>query len=158
MLYCRVEDKLFVCIKTKTHSFILKKKLNFAFTFEHAWFDLVFLNILLPLKFYSITLERQAIYLKCFLTMPLWQSNDLSTMFCHQNFLVQCLLSIFFKPSSLYREYLTFFREFETMECLMSLFNSKVASRVPPIIFIAFKVACVVNVKFYFMAHFIIIW
>ena len=95
MLYCRVEDKLSVCIKTKTHSFILKKKLNFAFTFEHAWFDLVFLNILLPLKFYSITLERQAIYLKCFLTMPLWQSNDLSTMFCHQNFLVQCLLSIF---------------------------------------------------------------
>ena len=86
------------------------------------------------------------------LTVQRFEHNVLSPEF-------PCAVSSlnFFKPSSLYRVYLTFFREFETMECLMSLFNSKVASRVPPIIFIAFKVAYVVNVKFYFMAHFIII-
>ena len=60
-------------------------------------FDLKFLNLLFPLKYHPTTLERQFDYLKWFATMSLRRSNDLSTMLCHQSFLVQCLLSTCWK-------------------------------------------------------------
>ena len=87
-VHCRVEDKLSVCIKT-TASCIQKTKLkNFALAFEHIWLDLEFLNLIFPLNYHPTTLKKQLNYLKWFATMSLWQSNDLSTMLCHQSFLV----------------------------------------------------------------------
>ena len=101
---------------------------NFDFAFEHTWLDHEFPNLLSPLKYHLITLERQLNYLKCFATMSLWLSNDLSTMLCHQSFLVQCLLSTYWKLLAF-------------LESIWSVFNSKAASRVPLIIFIALMVS-----------------
>ena len=64
--------------------------------------------------------------------MSLWPSNDLSTMLCHHSFLVQCLISTYWK--------LLIF-----LESIWSLFNSKTASRVPLIIFIALMVSPTTN-------------
>ena len=96
--------------------------------FEHVWHDLEFPNLLFPLKYYSTTLRRELNDLKCFTTTSLWPSNDLSTMLCHQSFLVQCLPSAYWKL-------LVF------LESIWSLFNSKTASRVRLIIFIALMVS-----------------
>ena len=88
---CIVEDSSLLCLKTKTPSCILKKKLKLCFAFEHLWLDFKLLNILFPLKLHPATLERQLNYLKCFVTMPLWQSNNLVIILCHQSFLLHCL-------------------------------------------------------------------
>ena len=50
-----------------------------------------------PLKFQRTTHKKQLNYLKCFKTMSLRQSNDLSTMLCHQSFLVQCIISAYWE-------------------------------------------------------------
>ena len=77
--------------KLKLSVALQKGNWNFAFAFEHLWLDFELLNLLFPLKLHPATLERQLNYLKCFVTMPLWQSNNLGTILCHQNFLLHCL-------------------------------------------------------------------
>ena len=67
-----------------------KRNWNFAFAFEHLWLDLELLNLIFPLKFHPATLEKQLNYLKCFPTMPLWQSNNLDIILCDQSFLLHC--------------------------------------------------------------------
>ena len=42
-------------------------------------------------KMFPATLERQLNYLKCFVTMLLWQSSNLDMILCHQSFLLHCL-------------------------------------------------------------------
>ena len=68
-----------------------KRNWDFAFAFEHLWFDFELLNLLFFLKLIPPTLERQLSYLKCFVTMPLWQANNLGMILCHQSFLLNCL-------------------------------------------------------------------
>ena len=140
---CRVEDKFFVCIKTKSPRCIHKtkqnnnnKNWNAAFAFKHLWLDLQIRNLLFPLKFHQTTLERHPNDLKYFVTMSLWQPNDLSTMLCRKSFLVQCLLSTCWKLYHFLESVWFFFYDFHTMVYLMSLCNWK-ATRVPVIIFIA---------------------
>ena len=95
-MYFGVEDKLFVYIKTIL-SCIQKRELNFVFAFEYVWLDLEFLNPLFTLKYHSKTLKRQLNFLKWFATMSLWQSINLSTMICHQCFLMQYIFSTYWK-------------------------------------------------------------
>ena len=52
----------------------------------------------LPVAFLKINwnlhpaaLKRQLNYLKCFVTMSLWQSNNLGIILCYQSFLLHCL-------------------------------------------------------------------
>ena len=98
-VYCRVEDKLSVCIKA-TPSCIQKNKLKLWFC---VWTRMTWPQI--SESTHPKSLERQFNYLKWLATMPLWHSNNLSTMLCHQSFLVQYLL----EPLSLFREYLIVF-------------------------------------------------
>ena len=89
-VYRKVEDELSVCLKTKTRSFIPKKKLkrwNFYMTWLRA------LEYSLPFKIASRNSWETT--LKCFVTMPLWQSNNLGIILCHQNFLVTFLVTSF---------------------------------------------------------------
>ena len=116
-------------------------------SFEHVWRDFQFLNLLVPLKYHTTTLERQLNYLKCFATVSLWQSNDLSTILCHQSFLAQCLLSTCWKPLPFLESIWFFFYDFKTIEYLINLFNSKAASKVPFIIFIALMVSPTYNLR-----------
>ena len=94
-VYRKVEDELSVCLKTKTRSFIPKKKLkrwNFYMTWLRA------LEYSLPFKIASRNSWETT--LKCFVTMPLWQSNNLGVILCHQNFLVTFLVTSFKKGTS----------------------------------------------------------
>ena len=77
--------------KLKLSVALQKRNWNFAFAFEHLWLDFELLNLLFPLKLHPATLERQLNYLKCFVTMPLWQSSNLDMILCHQSFLLHCL-------------------------------------------------------------------
>ena len=70
-VYCRVEDRLSVIIKTTPSCIKKKKKKKLCFWFEHVWLDLEFLNLLFPLKYHPTNLERQFNYLKWFATMSL---------------------------------------------------------------------------------------
>ena len=56
---------------------------------------------------YDLTFERQLNCPKCFTTMSLWHSNDLSTMLCHQ-FLGAISSLNLSEASCLFREYLKF--------------------------------------------------
>ena len=127
-VYCREEDKLFVCIKT-TPSCIQKKKLKLCFC---VWTRMTWLRI--SESFFTSKILSHKSWktahssnIKYFATMPLWPSSDLSTMLCHYSFLVQCLLSTC--------KLLAF------LESIWSVFNSKAASRVPLTIFIALMVS-----------------
>ena len=77
--------------KLKLSVALQKRNWNFAFAFEHLWLDFELLNLLFPLKLHPATLERQLNYLKCFVTMPLWQSSNLDMILCHQSFPLHCL-------------------------------------------------------------------
>ena len=76
--------------KLKLPVLFQKRNWNFAFAFEHLWLDHELLNLLFPLKFHPANLERQLNYLKCFVTMPFWQSNNLGIILCYQGFLLHC--------------------------------------------------------------------
>ena len=138
-VYCRVEARLSVIIKT-TPSCIHKKKRNFTFAFEHVWLDLESLNLLFPLKYHPTNPERQFNYLKWFATMSLWQSKDLSTFLCRQSFLVQFFLAAYWKLLLI-----LFFLWFSIHWVFGKLFNSKAASRVPIIISITLMVSPAAN-------------
>ena len=134
-VYCREEDKLSVCIKT-TPSCIQKKKLKLCFC---VWTRMTWPRISessFPLKYHAITLERQLNYVQCFATMSLWQSNDLIIMLCYQSFLVQCLLSTYWK----------LFPFLESIWFFSVILNHRVFDK-----FIQFK-SCVKSASHYFTA------
>ena len=116
-VYCKVEDKLFVCLKTKTLSCINKKQIT---------------TLLLCLNTYGLTSSFWTYYslqnsIQQLLKDRLWQPNDWSVKFCHQMFLMQCLSSTCWK---------LFFYGFKTIEYLLNVFSSNAASKVSFIIFI----------------------
>ena len=115
-----------LCLKTKTPSCIPKKRnWKFAFAFEYLGLDFELLNLLFPLKLHRTTLERQICYLKCFATIPLWQSNNLVIILCHQSLMLHCLSLIYWKL--LFGEFFFFFYDFKNIEHLITLVNSNVA-------------------------------
>ena len=118
-----------------------KRNWNFAFAFEHLWLDFELLNLLFPLKLHPATLERQLNYLKCFVTMPLWQSNNLVIILCHQSFLLHCLSLTCWKLLPFLESIWFFSYDFKNIEHLITLVNSNAASREPLIIFIALMVS-----------------
>ena len=118
-----------------------KRNWNFAFAFEHLWLDFELLNLLFPLKLHPATLERQLNYLKCFVTMPLWQSNNLGIILCHQSFLLHCLSLTCWKLLPFLESIWFFSYDFKNIEHLITLVNSNAASREPLIIFIALMVS-----------------
>ena len=126
-VYCREEDRLSVCIKATPSCIKKKKKLKLCFCVgtHMTWPQIS--ESTFPLKYHPTILERQLRYIKCFATMCLWQSNDLSTMLCHQSFLVQCLLGIYWKLLPIFREYLIYF--------FLSFLNHRVFDK-----FIQFKI------------------
>ena len=140
-VYCRVEDKLSACLKTKTASCIAKKKLKICIcvwapmtwprSSEYALFSEV------P----STIFERHPNYLKCFVTIPLWQPNGSGIRFCRQDFLVQCLPSTYSKLLPFLESIWFFFNDFKIMEYIrfIRLFNSNATSRLPFINFYGFN-------------------
>ena len=122
-----------------------KRNWNFAFAFEHLWLDFELLNLLFPLKLHPATLERQLNYLKCFVTMPLWQSNNLGIILCHQSFLLHCLSLTCWKLLPFLESILFFSYDFKNTEHLITLVNSNAALREPLIIFIALMVSPSIN-------------
>ena len=118
---------------------------NFAFALELLWLDVELLNLLFPLKLHPATVERQLNYLKCFVMMPLWQSNNLSITLCHQSFLLHCLSLTCWKLLPFLETIWLFSYDFENIERLSSLDNSNAASREPLTIFIALMVSSSAN-------------
>ena len=102
----------------------------------NIWLDFELLNLLFPLKLHPITLERQLSYLKCCVTMPLWQSDNLIIILCHQSFLLYCLALTCWKLLPFLESILFFSYDFKNIEHLTTLVNSNAASREPLIIFV----------------------
>ena len=126
-VYWREEDKLSVCNKT-TPSCIPKKKLKFCFC--------IWTRMTWPLTSKSTFPSKISLHNS-------WKTAQLCKMLCnnvtltiqrfeynalYQSFLVQCLLSTYWKL-------LVF------LESIWSFFNSKALSRVPLIIFVAIMVS-----------------
>ena len=128
-VYRKVENELSVCLKTKTPVVFRKRNWNFAFAFEPLWLDHKLLNLLFPLKFYPETLESQLNYLKWFVTMHLWQSNNLTEILCHQSFLLHCLSLTCWKLLPFLDIIWFFSYDFKNIEHLITLVHSNVASR-----------------------------
>ena len=123
-----------------------KRNWNFAFAFEHLWLDFELLNLLFPLKLHPATLGRQlSNHLKYFLTMSLWQSNNLGMILCHQSFLLHCLSLICWKLLPFLESIWLLSYDFKNTEHLITLANSNVASRELLIIFIALMVSPSIN-------------
>ena len=122
-----------------------KLKLPVVIQKRNRNFDLELLNVLFPSKFYLATLEREPNYLKCLVTMPLWQSNNLAIMLCHQRFLLHFLSLTCWKLCP-FLEIIWFFSyDFKNIKHLITLVNSNVASREPLIIYIALMVSTSAN-------------
>ena len=73
--------------KLKLQVLFQKRNWNFAFAFEHLWHDFELLNLLFKIASHNWWETT----LKCFVTMPLWQFNNLGIILCHQSFLLHCL-------------------------------------------------------------------
>ena len=121
---CIVEKKISYLNASKQLTIVFKNRnQNFAFAFENVWLGLEFPNLLFHLKYYPTTLERQLNYLKWFATMSIWPFSNLSTMLCHQSFLVQCLLYWnLLEASCLFREYLKAYSIQKLRQECLSLF------------------------------------
>ena len=105
----------------------------------NIWLDFELLNLLFLLKLHPVTLERQFSYLKCFVAMPLWQSNNLIIILCHQSFLLHCLALTCRKLLPFLESILLFSYDFKNIEHLITLVNSNAASKEPLIIFCYFN-------------------
>ena len=130
--------KLSVALQKRNWDFV-------AFTFEHLWLDFELLNLLFFLKLLSATLERQLNYLKCFVTILLWQFNNLGMILCHQSFLLHCLFLTCLKLLPFLESIWFFSYDFKNTEHLITLVNSNATSRQPLIIFIALMVSPSIN-------------
>ena len=106
----------------------------------------------LPFKSASCTLERQVNYLKYFVTMSLWQSNNFGIILCYQSFLLHCLSLICWSLLPFLESIWFFSNDFKNIEHLITLVNSNPASREPLIIFIALMVSPSTNWRAWTMA------
>ena len=131
--------------KLKLSVVFQKRNWNFAFAFEHLLLDLEHLNLLFFLKLLAATLERQLNYLKCFVTIPLWQSNNLGMIFYYQSFLIYCLSLTCWKLFPFLENIWFFSYDFKNTEHSITLVNSNAASREPLIIFIDLLVSPSIN-------------
>ena len=84
--------------------------------------------------------------------MPLWQSNNLGIILCHQSFLLHCLSLTCWKLLPFLESILFFSYDFKNTEHLITLVNSNAASREPLIIFIALMVSPSTNWRAWTMA------
>ena len=107
-----------------------KRNWNFAFAFEHLWHDFELLN-LLPFKIASRNSWETTV--KCLVTMPLWQSNNLWIILCHQSFLLHCLSLTCWKLISFLESIFSY--SFGNIKHFITLVNSNAASREALIIF-----------------------
>ena len=140
MMSCLYDSKLKLSVAFQ------KRNWNFAFTFEHLWLDFELLNLLFPLKLHPATLDRQLNnHLKYFVTMSLWQSNNLGMILCHQSFLLHRLSLTCWKLLLFLEGIWLFSYDFKSTEHLITLVNSNVASREPLIIFVALMVSPSIN-------------
>ena len=114
-----------------------KRNWNFAFAFEHLWHDFELLNLLFKIASHNWWETT----LKCFVTMPLWQFNNLGIILCHQSFLLHCLSLTCWKLLPFLESIWFFSYDFKNIEHLITLVNSNAASREPLIIFIALMVS-----------------
>ena len=145
-VYSREEDKLSACIKT-TPSCIEKKKSKFCFC--------IWTRMTWPLISESTFPSRISFHNS-------WKTAELSKMLFNNDpltvqrfelnalspeFLGQCLLSTYWKLLPFLESIWFFFYDFWTIEYLISLFNSKAASRVHFIILIALMVSPTANWK-----------
>ena len=144
-VYRKLENELSVCLKTKTPVVFRKRSWNFAFAFEHLWLDLKLLNLLFPLKFYPATLESPLDYLKCFVTMHLWQSNNLTIILRHQSFLLHCLSLTCWKLLPFFDIVWFFSDDFKNIERLITLVHSNAVSREALTFFIDLMVSSSAN-------------
>ena len=117
--------------KLKLQVLFQKRNWNFAFAFEHLWHDFELLNLLFKIASHN----SWETTLKCFVTMPLWQFNNLGIILCHQSFLLHCLSLTCWKLLPLLGSILFFSCNFKNGEHLFTLVNSNAASREPLIIF-----------------------
>ena len=144
-VYRKLENELSVCLKTKTPVVFRKRNWNFAFAFEPLWLDHKLLNLLFPLKFYPETLESQLNYLKWFVTMHLWQSNNLTKILCHQSFLLHCLSLTCWKLLPFFDIIWFFSDDFKNIERLITLVHSNAVSREALTFFIDLMVSSSAN-------------
>ena len=79
--------------------------------------------------------------------MPLWQSNNLLIMLCHQSFLLHCLSLTCRKLLPFLKSILFFSYDFKNIKHLVTLVNSNAASREPLIIFVALMVSLSIWLK-----------
>ena len=124
-----------------------KRNWNFAFAFEHLWLDFELSNILFPLKLHPATLERQPNYLKCFVTMSLWQSNNLDIILRYQSFLLHCLSLTCWSLLPFLESIWFFSYDFKNIEYLITSVNSYPASRCSLIILITLRVSPSTNLR-----------
>ena len=97
----------------------------------------IYSSLNLLFTYHRTTLERQFSYIKWFAGMPLWQSNNLSTILCRQSFLVQCLLSIYWKLLSILERIWFFFLWFLNQRVFDKFIQFNSCPRIPLIFFIA---------------------
>ena len=135
-VYRKVEDELSIYIQNKIPSYVPKNKLKLSICIWYLRIDIEHLNLLFLLKLHPATVERQLSYLKCFVTMPLWQSDNLGIILCHQSFLLHCLSLPCQKLLPLL-ESIFFPYDFKNTTHSITLINSHAVSRNTQIIFIA---------------------
>ena len=129
-VYRKVEDELSVCLKIKTPSFIPKKKLKLCIC---VWTSMTLLRALeSTLPFKNASRNSWETTLKRFVTMPLWQSNNLAIL-CHQSFLLHCLSLTCWKLISFLESIFSY--SFGNIKHFITLVNSNAASREALIIF-----------------------
>ena len=131
---------------TKTPICIPKKKLKLRIC---VWTPIAWprtLESTLPFKIPSLnSWETTQLSELLSVTMPLWQSNNLGIILCHQRFLVYCLSLTCWKLLS-FLESISFFScDFKNIKHLIILVNPNTAIREPPIIFIALMVSSSAN-------------
>ena len=102
----KVENELSLYLNTKIPRCIPKNKVKLC---TCIWTLTTLL--LFPLKLHPASVERQLIYIKCFVMMPIWYSKNLGKILCHQSFLLHCLSLTYWKllPVLIWFEYLIFF-------------------------------------------------
>ena len=99
------------------------------------------------LKMHPSTLEGQLNYLKCFLTMPLWHSNNLCIILCYQSSLLHCLSLTCCSLLPFLNSIWFFSYYFKNIEHLITLVNSYPAPRCSLIILITLRVSPSTNLR-----------
>ena len=127
--YCKVKMSCLYASKLKLSVAFQRRNWNFAFVFEQLWLDFKLLNLVSFLKLLPATLETQPNYIKCFLAMPLWRSNNLGMILCHQSSLLHCLSLTCWKLLPFLENTWLFSYDFKNTEHLITLGNLNAASR-----------------------------